>query len=129
ASQDLAFPGVPSLGLLAIGAAAGVAVAWVLARVGLPSYLPAVPSAALVLAVVAGALSVANHGFARRQGGATWLASSGVVTWAADQPAWRSGRWPIAFAPQVVATLAGDRLQHPIGLIGQRESCASVAGR
>ncbi len=71
----------------------------------------------------------AGHGFARRQAGAPWLASAGVVTWAANQPAWQDDGFPVAFAPQLLAPLAGERLQHDIALIPAAEDCAAVRAR
>jgi hypothetical protein len=57
------------------------------------------------------------------------MASSPLVSWAATQAAWRDEGFPIAFAPQLVAPLAGDRLQHPIELVGRTEPCAAIAAR
>ncbi len=120
-TQHLPLLAMPSLATLAAGAVAGALAAWV-----------ARPVPAVRLAVAAGAVAVlvaSADGFARRQGAAGLMASSPLVTWAAAQPAWRDGDFPIAFAPQLVAPLAGDRLQHPIELIGRTEACAAIGER
>jgi hypothetical protein len=53
----------------------------------------------------------------------------GVVAWFTRDPAWRTNHRPIAFSPTPIGPLAGDRLHHPLELIGPREPCASVRAR
>lgn len=54
---------------------------------------------------------------------------SGVVGWFSNQPEWRNGNRPIAFSPTPIALLAGERLTHPLELVGPDESCSSVRRR
>jgi hypothetical protein len=69
--------------------------------------------------------------------GSDWLAreaahhsyNSAVLAFMLRQPGFASGREPIAFAPQTLATLAGPRLRHPLALIGAAEPCAQVRAR
>jgi hypothetical protein len=131
ASHDLVIAFIPRSGVLVAGALAGAAGAGLLlpalARLP-PLRVPRLAAVALA-SVLAALLAGASHGFAVRQGQASWLRSTGLVTWAAEQPEWLEGRFPIGFAPEIIGTLAGDRLQHPIALVGQTESCASIAAR
>ncbi len=124
-TQHLDLVAMPSTATLLAGAALGAAVAAVLRR------LPDLGLAAAAVAAVLAALALVGvgHGFARRQGAAPWLRSKGVVGWAAAQPAWRDSAFPVAFAPQMLAPLAGDRLQHRIALVGAAEPCPAVRAR
>jgi hypothetical protein len=112
-SLALPFPGIPSLPVLLAGAVAGA----VLIRIRIPRPVLAVGA---VLA-----LSVAAHGFAARHGGIGRLASSGVVTFMAGQ----RDADPVAFAPQMLAVLAGDDLRRPLELIAQDEPCDETRAR
>jgi hypothetical protein len=117
ATQDLPIVGMPSTATLLAGAALGALlltrrVAWV-----------AVLAAGAIVPVAAAA------GFAERQARAPWLRSQDLVAWAAEQPRWRDEDFPIAFSPEMVATLAGDRLQHDIALIPRDDSCAAIQRR
>lgn len=116
----LGFPGVPSAAVLAGGAVAGaiLAAAW---RWRLPRW-SALPAVALAVA----ALSVIATGFAARHGGIGRLASSGVVSWFAARPA---DDLPVAFAPQMLAVLAGDDLRRPLSMIPPDEPCAATRAR
>lgn len=131
ASHRLSVVFIPGYALLVAGALAGAAGAGLLtpALARLPTLrAPRLAPAALAcLAVVL--LAGASHGFAARQAQARWLHSAGVVAWAAEQPQWLDGEFPIGFAPEIIGTLAGERLQHDIALLGRRESCASIAAR
>jgi hypothetical protein len=118
--------GMPSTVTLLAGAVLGAAAPWALGDRVL-RIRPPLAVAAGVLAVAG--LAFANHDFASRQAEAGWLRSARMVAWAAGQPAFTDGSQPIAFAPEMVSTLAGDRLQHPIELIGQEESCAAIRRR
>jgi hypothetical protein len=112
-SLALPFPGIPSLPVFLGGAVAGA----VLIRLRVPRPVLAV---AAVLA-----LSVAAHGFAARHGGIGRLASSGVVTFMAGQP----DADPVAFAPQMLAVVAGDDLRRTIELIQADEPCERTRAR
>ncbi len=124
-TQHLDLVAMPSTTTLLAGAVLGAAVAAALRR--LPDLGRAAAAAAAMLGVLA--LVGVGHGFARRQGAAPWLRSKGVVSWAAAQPAWQASGFPVAFAPQMLAPLAGDRLQHRIALVGAAEPCAQVRAR
>lgn len=52
-----------------------------------------------------------------------------AVAFMLARPGFASGSQPIAFAPEVLATLAGPALRHPISLIGAQEPCAHVRAR
>ncbi|HVL96026.1 MAG TPA: hypothetical protein VM266_09210 [Solirubrobacteraceae bacterium] len=130
ATHTLPLLGMPSSGTLVAGALVGAAATWVLTRLRTrPPVVPRAVAAGVGVAAGALALTVVATDFAARQAGAYWLRSSGVVAWAAAQPAFREQDFPIAFAPEMVSTLAGDELQHPIELIGQHESCARIRRR
>ena len=53
----------------------------------------------------------------------------GPVAWFDRQPGYSDGSAPIAMADLTVATLAGDRYQHRLELIGAQEPCAAVRAR
>jgi hypothetical protein len=120
-------PYLPAEGLLAgasvlgaLAVAGGLAVA-VRARAGRALGVAGVLALALVLGL-GGRHYVERHARARDF-------DSNVVGWFAGQPAWRSGEQPIAFSPAPVALLAGNRLRHPLSLVGVNEPCASVHAR
>jgi hypothetical protein len=78
--------------------------------------------AAAVLA--AGAVgAVAASGYVERHG-ETGTRESSLARWFATQPDWRDGSAPVASTWSLVGTLAGDRLQHPLVLVGALEACA-----
>jgi hypothetical protein len=115
-SLALPVPGIPSLPLLLLGAAAGAALLPVARRVPLPAY-------ALLAAV---SLTVAADGFGRRHGGVGRLASSGVVSWMTARP---PDDLPVSFAPQMLAVLAGDHLERDIAMIPADEPCERTRAR
>jgi hypothetical protein len=79
--------------------------------------------AATVAVVAAGALgALAASGYVERHGD-TGTRESPLAAWFASQPAWRDGSEPVASTWSLVGTLAGDRLQHPLELVGAREAC------
>lgn len=135
ATASLNFPGIPSLPTLAFGALLGVGTVWVLGRRA-SSYVPgrstsrrSVLVGAAGVLVAAASLSVIGHDFGRRQGGQTWLASAGVVTFMANEPRFTGGEDPVHFAPTMLAPLAGDSLDHTIDLIPRTEPCDRVLAR
>ena len=77
---------------------------------------------------MAAALILGGEDYVQRHGQAGDF-DSGVVTWFTQQPAWRDGHQPIAFSPTPIAPLAGDRLHHPLELVGPDEPCAQVTAR
>ena len=124
-SSRLGFPALPAVPTLLLGAAAGTALAWLSG--GGPRR-----SRALATAVAVAAVVVAAHG------GGGWLrataqtsatAAAPVEAFFAALPGWSEDRAPVAFWPTVVGPLAGDRLRHPVTLIGGREDCAAIARR
>jgi hypothetical protein len=85
-------------------------------------------AAALVLALaLGGAGALAASGYVGRHG-ATGTRESPLAAWFAAQPAWRDGADPVASTWSLVGTLAGDRLQHPLVLVGAREACTRGRG-
>jgi hypothetical protein len=129
-SFALGFPNVPSATTPIAGALLGAAAAAALTRVGkgtvpFPArgrrFGVAVAAAAVLLA--AGALgAVAGAGFVERHG-RTGTRESPLAAWFADQRRWREGHEPVVSTWSLVATLAGDRLEHPLELAGAREAC------
>jgi hypothetical protein len=121
----LGFPSVPSPGTPLAGMLLGAVAAGALSRLapGLRVRVPlALSGAAAVLA--AGALgAVAATGYVSRHGD-TGTRESPVAAWFAKQPEWRDGGAAVASTWSLVGTLAGDRLQHPLVLVGAREACA-----
>jgi hypothetical protein len=84
----------------------------------------AVPAAGVATLLVAAALgAVAANGLVERHG-ETGTRESPLAAWFAAQPAWRDGDEPVASTWSLVGTLAGDRLQHPLVLVGALEACA-----
>jgi hypothetical protein len=98
---------------------------WLLSRVRLASagraLVAAAGAAAVLLAGVVGA--VAADGYVQRHG-ETGTRESPLARWFAEQPGWRDGSATVASTWSLVGTLAGDRLQHPLVLVGALEACA-----
>jgi hypothetical protein len=118
-SLALPFPGIPSLPVLLVGAAAGAALLPVARRVPLPVYA--------VASVIA--LTLIADGFGRRQAAVGRLMSAEADAWLLAQPAFTEGDDPVAFAPQIHAVLAGDHLEHELSMIPPREPCARTLER
>jgi len=138
-AQDVAlgFPELPSLSTLVVGAGLGLAA---LAGVELCARRRRRPSsrrprssvawAAFGIALAGLLASSLASGFVERHGHLRAEAfDAGVVSWFSSQPGFATGTEPIAFAQTKVAPLAGDRLTHPLELIGVDESCQRVRGR
>jgi hypothetical protein len=124
-SFDLGFPSAPSVGTplagAVVGAAAVAALAWAASRVRPRSW--AAPVAGVAAALGLGALgAVAASGFVERHG-ETGTRESGLAAWFAAQPSWRDGGDRVASTWSLVGTLAGDRLQHRLELVGALEAC------
>lgn len=113
---NLGFPDVPALSTLAGGALVGLAAA---------RYVPrrAPAAAALVLAVL---VITGSDTFAARHARNLDIASSPMITWLENDPAFAASEADVHFAPQVFSLLAGDRLQRDLKLIDQEGSCAAV---
>ena len=137
ASARLNFPGIPSLATLLLGALAGWGALALLTRRTYAWQGPGtarrtfgvVGAVAVAVVLAAVALSVVAHRFGHRQGGQTWLAASPVVTWMVNQPRFADGEDTVHFAPTMLATLAGDSLQHRLDLIPRTEPCERVLAR
>jgi hypothetical protein len=133
---DLAwgYPTVPRMAYLFAGAAVGA-----LAGAGAGPAVSAVRSAlasanarrvagAALAVIVAAALSGIGSGWLSRE--ATDKSyGSGVLAFMLRQPGFDAGKQPISFAPQVIASLAGPRLTHPLSLIPRNQPCAEVRER
>ena len=124
-------PMLPSALVPLAGAAVGAAVVAVAGsirgsapRLGWPPWLrPTL--AGLCGALVAALLALAASGYVERSTalastppGAAWLVREPV--YAADDEA------PVALQARIIATLAGDRLRHPLGLLTPDEDCGQV---
>jgi hypothetical protein len=119
---DLGFPNVPAAGTPIAGLAVGAAAAWVAPRLRAPRAL--VPAAGVAAVLAFGVLgAVAATGFVGRHGD-TGTRESPLAAWFAAQPGWRDGSQPVASTWSLVGTMAGDRLQHPLELVGAREACS-----
>jgi hypothetical protein len=84
-----------------------------------------------LLAGIALALGLAwgSSGFLARSVAAANAPFVGPVAWFDRQPGYVHGSAPIAMADLTVATLAGDRYQHPLELIPAEAPCAAVRAR
>jgi hypothetical protein len=74
-------------------------------------------------------LAWGSGGFLARSVGAADAPFVGPVAWFDGQPGYVHGSAPIAMADLTVATLAGDRYQHPLELIAADAPCAAVRAR
>jgi len=132
-THALGFPNVPALstGLLGlvVGAIAGAAV-WFALRArpwAARNTRLAWPATLAASLLIAGALgTAAANGFIERHS-KTGTRESPLAAWFAAQPEWRDGDEPVASTWSLVGTLAGDRLHHPLVLVGAREACARGA--
>jgi hypothetical protein len=97
-----------------------------------PRGLPGLPLAGASL-VLAGALALAlawgSSGFLARSVAAANAPFVGPVAWFDAQPGYIHGSAPIAMADLTVATLVGDRYQHPLDLIPANAPCPAVRAR
>ncbi len=117
-TAQLGFPVLPAAATLLAGAVAGAAI----------GLLRPPRAVAASVAVVGGAVLLANGGDGWLSRHATTAATSAapVERLFADAPGWAERREPVAFSPQVVGPIAGDRLRHAVSLIAPDESCRSV---
>lgn len=125
----LGFPQAPSplvpLAGGAVGAVLGV-VALAAARIA-PRLRSAGTRSALATVVmfsgVAGA--TASDGYVARHA-TTGTRDGDVVRWLDSQKTWSDGAQPVATTFSLIAPLAGDRLRHPLTLLGPSASCTTV---
>ncbi len=113
----------PSLATLLVAAVAGAGAAG-LARHGRPGVDGRIVAGALGLVGAVG-LAVGAHGYVGRFVRANAPPNRSLYA----VPAIRDATGPIASVPGEFVMLRGDRLQHPLALIGAGESCASVRAR
>lgn len=120
------YPIVPRPQYLLVGAIVGVLLA-AAAPAGRPRLPPIVVRCAVAVLAVA-LVTIAGDGWLRREsrdGGS----DAPLLAFMLRQPGFTTGTRPVAFAPVVLASLAGPRLQHPISLIPAREPCSEVRER
>jgi hypothetical protein len=122
---NLGAPDLPSGWTLLTGAALGAATAHGLSRCAVPRFR-AEPVAAVALLVAALALTAAGDGFVRRHATNLRLSTWPMMAFASQNADFTDQDFPILSAPQVFGALAGDRLQHDIGLLPRTVSCAEV---
>jgi hypothetical protein len=124
-------PFLPPLELALAAVAGGTLVALAQrGRAGLSVPGPALAALALVAATAG--LSLAADGYVGRHARVAESSALGsdVVAWMAARPDFRDGDEPVAIASRaMIAPLAGDRLQHRLELVPQRESCPRVLAR
>jgi hypothetical protein len=120
---------------LAVAALVGAVVAALAGRAPAGPRLPRpalAALAALALVTAVAGLSFASDGYVGRHArvGESSALGSDVVAWMAARPDFRDGGEPVAIASRaMIAPLAGDRLQHRLELVPQREPCPRVLAR
>jgi len=124
-SVQLGFPDLPPATILLIGVAGGALVATL-------SLGRRRPTRALAWAVAIAAVLLAAggaDGWMGRSARTSATAAAPVEGAFASIPKWADSREPVAFWPSVVGPLAGDRLRHPVTLIGGAEDCSAITAR
>jgi hypothetical protein len=119
----LGFPSAPAVTTPVAGLVAGAVLAWLASRVRVRVRVPPAATGIAALLALGGLGALAATGYVERHG-STATRESKVAAWFATQPAWRDGRDPVASTWSLVGPLAGDRLQHPLVLVGAREACS-----
>jgi hypothetical protein len=117
---------------LALAALAGAALVVLSQRAGAGLSVPRPAVAAVALVAGGVGLSQAADGYVARHARVAESSSLGsdVVAWLAARPDFRDGDEPVAIASRaMIAPLAGDRLQHRLELVPQREPCPRVLAR
>jgi hypothetical protein len=117
---QIGFPLMPSAGLLAMAAVAGVAVAYLVPAFAVR--LAVVPLVAWLVLAIAAPHVLERHA-------TMGLPSAALVQALVDEPGFDGDGREVAMAPATVGLASGDRLQHHLQLIGQRESCAALESR
>jgi hypothetical protein len=125
-SRYAADPFLPSEASLALGMGVGVAGGALAAP--LFADRRRWPAVAVALAAAAGGLAIGASGYVLRHTHAPSFDRE-LARWFQTQRDWRRGKRPVAVSPTVFATLAGDRLRHPLSLIDAHDSCAAIARR
>jgi hypothetical protein len=126
---DVGHPLVPSLPVLATGALAGLAGAWLAPRIAAAGSRNLRIVAVVAAAVAAVALSGGAPGYADRHAQLNATFATPAIKWFVGQRAWRDGDDPISMSPQAIGPLAGDRLQHDIQRIPGLTPCPEIIAR
>ena len=126
-SAQFDFPTLPSAARLVAGAVLGGA-----ALAGGAVFLR--PRRALVLVaaagiVLAGGLAAAAPGYVARNAQTDTTFAAPLLRWFSAQPAFATGRDPIATTAPRIGLLAGDGLHHRLDLVGAQEPCPAVRAR
>ncbi|PZS10440.1 MAG: hypothetical protein DLM64_08555 [Solirubrobacterales bacterium] len=123
---SLGYPNVPSPQYLLAGAAVGAAAGALVARRRLEVAPAGLRIAAALFAGAALTLSAPGWLWRESQDGSFGHA---LLAFMLSQPGFASGSQPVAFSPQMLATLAGPHLSHPLSLLPARESCERIQAR
>jgi hypothetical protein len=123
---SLGSPQVPNLWYLLAGGAAGALVGALAPRIDSRVVLRLGFAGAAAIAVAF--LALAGRGWLFREAG-DGSYDNALLSFMLAQPGFATGHQPVSFAPEVVASLAGERFSHPIELIPAREPCARVRAR
>jgi hypothetical protein len=116
-------PYLPGEALLAACVVTGAAVAAALLH--LRRRMPAAAPAALVAAALVVALSLGSDGYLERHARAGEI-DAPLIAWLSAHSDWGGSRLPVAVVPTLLATVAGDRLEHRLDLIAADASCDSI---
>jgi hypothetical protein len=129
----LSFPYAPSARLLviaaAIGAGLGLAAALLCRSRAAAAGFGRWGAPALAVGAAAGllvALLLPVNGYLAAHA-RTGQFDAGLVRWLDARPAYRDGRDPVLIGPVSLATVAGDRLAHPVSVIAGDDRCAALA--
>lgn len=130
----VAIPGLEPYDSIAVwpvllGMAAGIAVVGAVSALGrAPRVRPALALAAVVLAGMA-MLVVGSSGWVARHARTPSAWDAGGAAFLAAQPAFHERSREVAMAPQPMAALAGEHLQHRVVTIPPTESCDALRAR
>lgn len=127
---QIGFPAVPGPSVV-VAAAIGAAAALALSRAPLARLAEARvrrPAAGAAALLAVGLLAGAGPGYVDRHLD-TAPPAVDVMRVLAAQPGFADGDRPVAMAPHLDGIVTGRRLQHPLELIGLRESCSRVRAR
>ena len=126
ADLALGYPNVPRPQYLLGGAAVGAAAGALATRRRLGVAPASLRIAAALLAGVSLALTAPGWLWRESQDGSF---NHALLAFMLSQPGFASGNQPVAFAPQMLATLAGPHLSHPLSLLPAREPCQRLRAR
>ena len=123
AERYAADPYLPGEAVLVLCVAGGAALAGALvyALRGVPGRALLAPAAVAAVA----ALTLGARGYLGRHASAREI-DAPLIAWLSDRADWAEGRVPVAAVPTLLATLAGDQLEHRIRLIGADAPCERI---